>query len=64
VAITSVADVLPVIERSVNDVLRLENSISRARAIGYLCGVAIKTLELSELAERVAALEAALGARG
>lgn len=62
VAISSVADVVRLLEQAVNDVLRLENSIQRARAIGYLAGVIVKALELGELEERVAALEAALKA--
>lgn len=60
VTIFHVADVLALLERAVNDVLRLENSIQRARAIGYLAGVIVKALELADLEERVASLEAAL----
>ena len=63
VEIRQVGDVLPLLERAVNDLLALENSIARARAIGYLAGVAIKTLEVSELAERVAELERVLRKR-
>ncbi len=63
VEIRQVGDVLPLLERAINDVLVLENSIARARAIGYLAGVAIKTLEISELAERVAELERVLRKR-
>ena len=43
------------------DTLGLENSIARARTLGYLVGVAGKLLETGELEERLAALEAALG---
>ena len=43
------------------DTLSLENSIARARTLGYLVGVAGKLLETGELEERLAALEAAHG---
>ena len=43
------------------DTLGLENSIARARTLGYLVGVAGKLLETGELEERLAALEAARG---
>ncbi len=43
------------------DTLRLENSIARARTLGYLVGVAGKLLESGELEQRLAALEASHG---
>ena len=43
------------------DTLGLENSIARARTLGYLVGVAGKLLETGEVEERLAALEAAHG---
>lgn len=43
------------------DTLGLENSIARARTLGYLVGVPGKLLETGELEERLAALEAAHG---
>ena len=43
------------------DTLGLENSIARARTLGYLVGVAGKLLETGELEERLATLEAAHG---
>ena len=42
------------------DTLGLENSIARARTLGYLVGVAGKLLETGELEQRVDALEAAV----
>lgn len=60
VTIASVGDVLKVIEGAINDCLRLENSISRARALGGLAGAALKAFEVSELEQRIAALEARL----
>ena len=39
------------------DTLGLENSIARARTLGYLVGVAGRLLETGELEERLASLE-------
>ena len=64
VKIETVGDVVTLLTGAINDCLILENSIQRARAIGYLAGVIVKALELAELEERVAALEAALKTRG
>ena len=63
VKLESVADVLPILASEITTLLTLEKSVSRARAVGYLAGVVIKTFEVSELQERVAAVEAALRAR-
>lgn len=52
-------DVVALVERAINDALALENSIARARAIGYLAGVALKAQEVGELEERLEALEQA-----
>ena len=49
--------------RAVNDLLSLENSVQRARTLGYLGGVAIKALEVGNLEERVAELERVLKGR-
>ena len=57
VTLASLADVVELVERAVNDLLQLETSISRARAIGYLAGVACKALEASDLEQRIARLE-------
>jgi len=58
VSLESIADVLALVAEAVNDVRRLENSIARARCIGYLAGIAGKALEMSELVKRIEALEA------
>ena len=58
VEIREVRGVLSLLERAVSDVFELESSIARARTVGYLVGVALRALELSELEARVAALEA------
>lgn len=64
VTITSARDTLPILAEAVNDLQALENSVSRARAIGYLCGQVIKAFEVTELQARVEALESALARRG
>jgi hypothetical protein len=51
------------VEVAMLDVLGLENSLGRARTIGYLAQVAASLLEKGEAEERLAALEAALGPR-
>ncbi|MBN1321152.1 MAG: hypothetical protein JXA87_09965 [Thermoleophilia bacterium] len=45
------------------DVLALENSVARARALTYICQTALRCLEVGELEERLEALEAALRSR-
>ena len=62
--IRSVGDVVGLLEHTINDVLALENSLNRARTVGYLATAVVKALELAEMEERVAALEATLRLRG
>ena len=62
VAINSLTDVVRVLERELNEVLHLDRSISRARAVGYLCGIVSGIYKDSELEARLAALEAQVGA--
>ena len=61
VTLATLADVLALLERAVNDVLTLENSINRGRALGYLAGAWGTLYESSELEKRVTALEAQHG---
>lgn len=61
VPLKSLADVVQLLEQTVSDVLTLENSISRARAVGYLAGIAARVLEASDLEERIVRLEQQLG---
>ena len=61
VPLASLSDVVQLLEQTVGDLLTLENSISRARAVGYLCGVVVKALEASDLEERIVRLEEQLG---
>lgn len=58
----TVADVVDLLGRTVRDVMTLENSISRARCVGYLCGVAVRALEVSDLEDRIRRLEERVGA--
>jgi hypothetical protein len=48
---------------AVTDTLGLENSVARSRTLAYLAQVALKTLEVGEFQDRLAALEAAVGPR-
>ena len=57
VRVATVADVVDLLGRAINDTLALENSIARGRCLGYLAGVVVKALEASELEMRVTALE-------
>ncbi len=56
----TVADLRRLLQIAALDTLGLENSIARARTLGYLVGVAGKLLETGELEQRLAALEAAV----
>jgi len=60
VRLGSVADVVQLLEETVRDLFSLENSIARARAVGYLCGLAVRALEVSDLEARLTKLEAEL----
>ena len=63
VTIETMADVVALLERAVNDTLALENSIARGRAVGYLAGALTRALQFAELEDRVTALERALEGR-
>ncbi len=59
----SVEDIRRLLEVAALDLLGLENSIARARTLAYLAGVAAKLLQVGELEERLAYLEAAVQGR-
>lgn len=63
VTFATVKDGLKLLEGAINDTLKLENSLQRARNIGYLVSVGFKGFEISELRDRVEALLRALGER-
>ena len=56
----TVADIQRLVEIAVLDTLELENSNARSRTLGRLAQVAVKLLEVGDLAKRVGALEATL----
>jgi hypothetical protein len=56
----SVAHIRRLLEVAIVDTLGLENSIARARTLGYLALSGIKLLEVGEHEERLRALEAAV----
>jgi hypothetical protein len=58
------ADAVSIVAAAIRDTGRLENSIARNRCLGYLAGVALKALEITELAERMEAIERTLSQRG
>ena len=51
------AQVQRLLEIAASDTLSLENSVARSRTLAYLAQVALKALEVGELAERIDALE-------
>ena len=59
----TVEQIRRLVEVAAFDMLGQENSVSRARTLGYLAQIATTLLEKGELADRVEALEAALGPR-
>lgn len=56
-------DAVAIVATAIRDTARLENSVSRNRALGYLCGVALKAFEITELAERMETIERTLAKR-
>ena len=56
----TVGDIRRLLVVAVLDTLGLENSIARNRALAYLATSAIKLLEVGELEDRLASLEAAI----
>ena len=56
-----VAGLTRVLEVAILDVLGLDNSVARARTLGYLVNVGFKALELGDLEERVHDLEVRQG---
>jgi hypothetical protein len=62
-ALDSMTDVAALLRQTINDTLRLENSLQRARTLGYLAGLFLKALDMAILEQRVLALERALELR-
>src|SRR4030042_79509 len=55
--LADVGQVRRLLEVAALDTLSLENSVARSRTLAYLAQVALKALEVGELAERIEALE-------
>jgi hypothetical protein len=55
--LADVGQVQRLLEIAASDTLSLENSVARSRTLAYLAQVALKALEVGELAERIDALE-------
>jgi len=53
----TVSGIRRLVEVAVLDTLGMENSISRSRTLAYLAQVALRTLEVGDLEQRIAALE-------
>lgn len=58
--IETVPGIRRILEIAILDTLGMENSISRNRTLAYLAQIALRTLEVGELEERIAALEKAV----
>jgi hypothetical protein len=59
----NLSDVAALLRATINDTLQLENSLHRARTIGYLSGLLLKALDLATLDERLTQVERALKLR-
>ena len=59
----TVDQVRRLLQIAVMDTLGLENSVARSRTLAYLAGIALKVVEVGDMQERLAALEAAMGPR-
>src|SRR5665811_925645 len=59
----TVADIRRLLEVAAIDTLALENSVARSRTLAYLGQTALKCLEVGELEDRLALLEAAVKSR-
>jgi hypothetical protein len=64
ITLGSMADVAALLQETINETRRLENSIQRARTLGYLAGQLIKAMDMAELEDRVARIERTLNLRG
>ena len=61
VTIDSLGDVITVLAGELAELLSLERSISRARAVGYLCSILSGIYQTAELEARIVALETRAG---
>ncbi len=61
--LADVGTIRRLLEIAVTDTLELANSVARNRTLAYLAQMGLRALEVGELEERVAALEAAVEPR-
>jgi hypothetical protein len=61
--LATMSGVTDLLRHAINQALQLENSIARARTLGYLAGLLIKALDIASLEERVLLLERVLQSR-
>jgi len=64
VRLDSLADIVILLQRTIDDTVHLENSIQRARTIGYLASLLMKAWEIACLEQRIFAIECVLRIRG
>lgn len=57
VRVNSAAGVNRLLQRVINSLLKNEIKQGTAKTIGYLCNIILKSLEIGELEDRLAALE-------
>lgn len=60
VTITNTQDVLKLIEETINDLRGNKTSTKLATAIGYLSGIALKTIEQGDIEKRLEVIEYAI----
>ena len=63
-SVASIEGVQALLGKAVSDCMRCEPSLARARTLAALCGVALKVFEVSELEQRLTAIEGRLEAKG
>lgn len=56
-SIKSGRDVLVILEDTINDACALENTAGRSKTLGYLCQVILRGFEVTEMENRLTALE-------
>ena len=63
VRVNSARGVNRLLQRVINSLLKNEIKQGTAKTIGYLCNIILKSLEIGDLEDRLAALEDRLAAR-
>jgi hypothetical protein len=62
-SLDTMTGVTALLQHAIDQTLQLENSLQRARTLGYLAGLLIKALDIATLEERVLLLERLLQSR-